>query len=499
MEDFNLFSRRDFLKDLGAFSAVSLAFWTGGCESCIQQIQNLIQNRPTRKNIQTLWAANPSDPVITTYKNAVKAMKALPSTDQRSWQAQANIHYNFCTHSNWLWLPWHRAYLLYFERICRKLTGDDGFALPYWNWNTHPAVPDPFWDTSSPLYDSTRCITQTDQADSAYIGTAALQPILSEPNFNLFASGPPPGSDIHSGGGPSTGMLEGTPHNYIHGFVGSSFGCLGDMGAFHSPLDPVFWTHHCMLDCLWAHWNNDLGNANTNDPSWVNYSFTNFFDENGNPVTISVATTVLLPILTYQYEPCSLLAEQGSQKIKLQGKQLEEFLRAGAPSKLEFVRRFELRQSLIAEVGKPATGALKVEAKAFTDVLQGDPKNRAVLTVADVDIPEQRDFFVRVFIDKPDASVDTPITDPHYAGSFGFFFDETTLKTHQGEHAMSATSGRPQTGYLIDVTPTLQRLNQAGSMPSDQVEVSFVVAPFTHGQSKGHLTLQRLELGVARF
>ena len=107
----------------------------------------------------------------------------------------------------------------YLERICRKLTGDNTFALPYWNWTTHPAVPDPFWDTSSSLYDSNRGITQSDQADASYIGASVIQGILNETNFELFASGPPPTSDLHMGPD-ATGMLEGTPHNNIHGFVG---------------------------------------------------------------------------------------------------------------------------------------------------------------------------------------------------------------------------------------------------------------------------------------
>ncbi len=98
MQDLSFFSRRDFLKDAGLLSLAGAAFWAGGCESCQQQIQN----RPTRKNIQTLWNANPSDPVITTYKNAVAAMKALPSSDPRSWEAQAQVHFNKCIHRNWL-------------------------------------------------------------------------------------------------------------------------------------------------------------------------------------------------------------------------------------------------------------------------------------------------------------------------------------------------------------------------------------------------------------
>lgn len=31
-------------------------------------------------------------------------------------------------------LPWHRAYLLHWEREIRKLTGDTSFTIPYWDW-----------------------------------------------------------------------------------------------------------------------------------------------------------------------------------------------------------------------------------------------------------------------------------------------------------------------------------------------------------------------------
>ncbi|XP_077448792.1 tyrosinase-like [Stigmatopora argus] len=31
-------------------------------------------------------------------------------------------------------LPWHRVYLLHWERQIRKITGDDSFTIPYWDW-----------------------------------------------------------------------------------------------------------------------------------------------------------------------------------------------------------------------------------------------------------------------------------------------------------------------------------------------------------------------------
>lgn len=484
MEDLSLFSRRDFLKDASVLGLASAAFWAGGCESC----QQLIQNRPTRKNIQTLWSANPSDPVITTYKNAVAAMKALPTTDKRSWEAQAQLHNNKCIHRNWLWLPWHRVYLLYLERICRKLTGDQSFALPYWNWNTHPAIPDPFWDTSSPLYDSNRGITQASQASQFIIGTTVLQNILNETNFNLFASGPPPTSDLHQGPDATSG-LEATPHNGIHGFVG------GDMGTFLSPRDPVFYMHHNMCDCMWAHWNIDLNNANTNDPAWANFAINDFVDENGNPVSVQAGVTVLYPILSYQFEPCTLAGTQAGQR-KLTGKQLEAFLRAGAPSKLEVGPRWELRQSITAEVGKVSTITLSVEPPTIASALQEGPHTRIVLTVGDVQMPPQRDFFVRVFLNKPDASGQTSIDDPHFAGSFAFFFDESAMK---GGAMAPGSPALPLTGFLVDVKPTLQKLSQAGSLAS-QVQVSLVPTPYERREAVGgQVKLGRLELAVARF
>ena len=94
----NTLSRREFLKGATAFGALSLGIWMGGCESCQQQIAK----RPRRRNIANLA---PNDPVIVAYKDAVSAMKALPSNDPRNWTKQAEIHLNHCPHGNWWFLP----------------------------------------------------------------------------------------------------------------------------------------------------------------------------------------------------------------------------------------------------------------------------------------------------------------------------------------------------------------------------------------------------------
>ncbi|MCA6108064.1 tyrosinase family protein [Bradyrhizobium sp. CNPSo 4026] len=35
----------------------------------------------------------------------------------------------------------HRAYIGWFEQICRELSGDPEFALPYWDWTAEPRIP----------------------------------------------------------------------------------------------------------------------------------------------------------------------------------------------------------------------------------------------------------------------------------------------------------------------------------------------------------------------
>jgi tyrosinase len=478
MQEFNWFSRRDFLKGLGL---TSLAVATGACESCYNQIKN----RPTRRNIANL-AAN--DPIIQTYKDAVSAMKALPASDGRNWTKQAEIHNNHCVHGNWWFLPWHRAYLFYFEAICRKLTGNNNFALPYWNWTTTPSIPAPFWGNGNPLFDGTRSATQSSVASSSVVGASNItNNVLSETNFILFASAQATAQNqnIHYG------VLEGGPHNYIHGFVG------GDMGNYMSPLDPVFWCHHNMIECLWVDWNINKGNANTNDTSWSGFTFNDFVDADGNPVSIQVATTLLMPLLSYQFEPCAPNAVMTTKDKDT----LEKFLREGAPHKLEFTRRFELRQSLDLAVDKPAAARLQIQPDALRAVLDNNARQKAVLTIDEVQAPPKQDVFVRVFINKPDASASTPIEDPHYAGSFAFFCCQE--HPHEGAATPAATpppATNQKLSYLVDATETVRRLSQAGSLSAD-TQITLVAVPIEEGRriETQKVTLGRVELATAAF
>jgi tyrosinase len=260
--------------------------------ACTEEQRDKINNRPIRKNIATLA---PNDPIIESYKAAISAMRALPNSDRRNWTRQAQIHNNACRHRSWLVLPWHRAYLFYFEQICRELSGNEAFALPYWNWTTNPQIPAVFWDTSSPLFHANRVATSSSSVPASIAGQPVIDAILNETNFLLFAGDPVPLNSTAQFG-PGAGPLESGPHNSIHGFVG------GDMASFLSPLDPVFWTHHGRMDELWVEWNILRDNPNTDAEAWAATEFTDFCDRHGNPVTEKVIFTVLYPYLSHRYD-----------------------------------------------------------------------------------------------------------------------------------------------------------------------------------------------------
>jgi tyrosinase len=289
-------SRRRFLQVGAAGSLIGLAKKCNPPpKSEIDRIRQILMNsaaRPRRKDISTLTDTSPD---IVSFRDAVTAMKALPSSDCRNWDSQAKIHDSFCPHGNWYFLPWHRAYLHFFEEICRELSGNNNFALPYWNWTNYPSVPAPFWGTSSnPLFHSPRTATSTSVAMTSLVGPATMASIMGQSIFYLFGSGPVLPSNQRKFN--AYGNLEAAPHNHIHGFVG------GTMVTFLSPLDPIFWAHHNMVEHVWWEWNLTRGNPNPFHPFWRNKEFTEFCDRYGNPVTVSVKDTLDYPLFNYRFD-----------------------------------------------------------------------------------------------------------------------------------------------------------------------------------------------------
>lgn len=149
-----------------------------------------------RPNVSTLA---PNHPILVSYRTAINAMKALPSSDPRNWTRQAQIHFNQCPHRNWFFLPWHRAYLLAFEKICRQLSNNPNFALPYWDWTANPQLPAQFASQNfngqpNALFNGTRS-SQTVTIPASIAGSTKMAAILAEPTFEIFGSSRPNGQN----------------------------------------------------------------------------------------------------------------------------------------------------------------------------------------------------------------------------------------------------------------------------------------------------------------
>src|SRR5262249_17395245 len=157
---------------------------------------------------------------------------------------QANMHDRHCAHGpgdrpphsdaywvqihfGWYFLPWHRAYLYFFESILGELAGDAGFALPYWDWSKNPKLPDFFFvaDPQNPLHpphppvrrvQNGQDTIEKDPAVRTATSPEMVEQILAIPYFfpprpGLGGSfgGPPDGDQVNPW---LQGALESVPH-----------------------------------------------------------------------------------------------------------------------------------------------------------------------------------------------------------------------------------------------------------------------------------------------
>lgn len=202
-------------------------------------------------------------------------------------------------HDGPAFLPWHRKFLLDFERDLQKAVGDDRFGLPYWDWTVDATLPQPkeavVWSPKVglgpdgvgpsseveagpfvaaewpiilyppvppkvdppvpfPPYTAVlqRCLQRAVQAQNL----PTIDDLLAAMKESVYDTAP---WDVTSRSG-FRNMLEGyiperpdgqrNLHNRIHFWVG------GSMFPMTSPNDPVFWLHHSFIDRVWAYWQN---------------------------------------------------------------------------------------------------------------------------------------------------------------------------------------------------------------------------------------------------
>jgi tyrosinase len=146
------------------------------------------------------------------------------------------------------------------------------------------------------LNDPTRVITSTATASPGSVGQSVIDRILRTTDFLTFGGGVTSGPRVRG----ASGMLENTPHNYIHNFIGGTTGNMADPAL--AARDPIFWLHHANVDRLWARWTALHPGRNPTQSAWLNQAFS-FTSTSGNPATLTVAQTLNMQSLGYSYAP----------------------------------------------------------------------------------------------------------------------------------------------------------------------------------------------------
>jgi len=362
-----------------------------------------------RKSIYRLSAAE-----VTELKLAFKKLRELPSSDPRTWLAQANVHCWYCAgdgtnvpdvHPNWAFLPWHRVYLYNLEKTLGKLVNNPNFALPYWDWNTgdsalcgtsHLKVPAPYMGgdaTTNSLFDCYRNVSTSSTMDPARVGPARIATLLN--NNNTF--------DLFFGTASTSSAVSPGPHGYVHLFVGNSTNinvAKQDMGVLETAArDPLFWAHHANIDRLWELWIAKYGTPTYpqafKDQNWV------FWNQNTVRTRMKASdATDRATRLKYRYDPpCPLILVNPNilaQVITL------------TPGPLT-VRTAVVPSPESAEMEPPR------ETREFN--INGDTGKNVVLHLEDVEVPADESAILRVYVNQPDATAESAAADDSVPGT----------------------------------------------------------------------------------
>lgn len=145
-------------------------------------------------------------------------------------------------HNHPRFLPWHRAFLIYFENLLQLINQKPHLTVPYWDWTIDSDTPQNsfifkefYWgiekcfDVSFP---NKHCLKRND---------FKIDPFYSKPQLNRLINKKMTYNEFREG-------LELVPHAIVHFNIGGSD---GDMSMMYSTNDPIFWHHHSFIDYVW--------------------------------------------------------------------------------------------------------------------------------------------------------------------------------------------------------------------------------------------------------
>ena len=472
-----------------------------------------------RRNLATAPAT-----LITSLRRGVAAMQVRPASNPRSWRYWANVHgtsaaqnaagtWKQCQHGSFFFLPWHRMYLFYFEKVLRAASGDPNFALPYWNWTANRAMPLPF---RSPATAANKLYVASPNR-GAGINAGGFLP-STDVSFAAafsFANFTAPSAGLSFGGrtvmgfvhfGAIHGQFEASPHDVIHDDIGAG-GWMSDPDQ--AARDPIFYMHHCNIDRLWKRWLAlGGGRANpTGNATWMNQTF-RFFDHDANAVVNVPVRNFLDTVaqLHYRYDddpapavavaaapapesaPAAMAAAPGGgppagesapavpnpeplatspQRVRLGQPRVSVPLAPAGPQASERLRELAPRVGAAPMMAAPAPGGP-----------QGAGGSRIILRLSGIQFDRPPGTPYQVYVNLPEG--EDP--DPHsiyFAGMLGFF--------GLGAAQHDTGPGNERGGVRqFDITDLVARQMAAGVWTGDRPTVTLVVGgvPEPGGQLK---------------
>jgi tyrosinase len=437
------------------------------------------------------------------------AMHWWPGHNWELWNKNApapqNEYWSHCTHGpanvEKYFLPWHRAYIYYYEVAIRRqvaaLGGPEDWALPYWNYSlfdaNDPSVPWPRsklpWIFSQPelpdgsvnplFYDTTRRGLQPTWPDGQDMYLGSTTPFYSE----AF------GETSWEPAAPRNGFnftLDMGPHGPVHVDTGTGDQLISPTGWMQNTqtagFDPIFWLHHSEIDRFWVGWNAGGGeDPQQTDPAWATASDDpitgrwNFWATGDIKDVIVVHPGDMVdpehlsgPNFPYSYRYQDLPevpAPQPSARAAVSGLVARSL--AGASADAEIATHdgaIEVEHEPVSTRIAVASGAQSLLA-AFD--APGQEPSRIVLQLDGI-VTTGPPGNYEVYLNNPGVDRDTAGQVPHYVGIFSSFGAGHSHGDHV--HGMSAT---------YDITDLVAYLRANGEWDDDAVTVTFVPAART--------------------
>jgi tyrosinase len=526
-------------------------------------------------------------------RKAVKRMRELPPRHPFSWTFQGNIHwrpffpdyvyqqadestdpaqqlfrdatgfspaadvFNKCPHGNWWFLPWHRAYLYFFERILRWASGNDKLCLPYWNYcdAAERELPKVFRDPTTdgkrdgppnPLY-LPSTVTFEDHARNPQVfplrdsalnsGLTQLTPfVASTAALNVIPfTNASPASPRDAFGGPracdsmcgcGSGALESIPHNQVHNAIGGNAVQVGDalrvgfMGdVVTAARDPIFWLHHANIDRFWESWLAlKDGRDNPQDDEWLNAEFT-FYDvgpkEKPVPAVVTPRQLLNTKDLGYEYDkleplpkatPAPVLAVTGQSVRTLAATPAPPVPKIGIPDMSHMMEGgIKLSNTRAKSVAVPLQRNVAPDGIRGALAEKADAVGELYVAVQGIEFLYQPGVYYDVFLGLPKDEAPTPASG-HYIGSISLFgVGHPGAPSHSG-----ADHGRlTRFSVRLRVPVTLRKRLSDEKVDTTKLEVTFVPQSGTEPVNKERkpaepkertdaVTVRRVELLLVR-